>query len=97
MTTNTFKPCCVTGFMWDGAPEGREEVLDGLPTYVTGDNPDKAVLYVHDALGWRWKNARLLADCYAREVGAAFLSRRGDGLSAFERREDMRTSRMRGF
>jgi hypothetical protein len=70
MTTNTFKPCCVTGFQWDGTPEGREEVLNGLPTYVTGSNPERAVLYVHDALGWRWKNARLLADCYAREVGA---------------------------
>ena len=68
MTSQTFKPCCVTGFQWDGTPEGREETLNGLPTYVTGNNSEKAVLYVHDAVGWTWKNARLLADCYAREV-----------------------------
>ncbi|KAJ4349318.1 hypothetical protein N0V95_004686 [Ascochyta clinopodiicola] len=63
-----FKPCCLTSFQWGGTPSGREEKLAGLPTYVTGDNRDKAVLYVHDALGWQFGNARLLADHYAREA-----------------------------
>ncbi|KAF2626716.1 dienelactone hydrolase family protein [Macroventuria anomochaeta] len=67
-STNTFKPCCLTSFQWDGTPEGREEKLAGLPTYVTGDNPKAAVLYVHDALGWQFGNARLLADHYATEA-----------------------------
>lgn len=68
---DAFKPCCLTAFQWDGTPEGREGVLNGLPAYVAGSNPDAAVLYVHDALGWQFKNARLLADCYAREVCSA--------------------------
>lgn len=66
---HTFHPCCLTSFQWGGEAEGREEQLTGLPTYVTGDNKERAVLYVHDALGWGFKNARLLADHYAREVG----------------------------
>jgi hypothetical protein len=45
-----------------------------LPTYVAGNNPEKAVLYVHDALGWQFKNARLLADHYAKEVRLSRLS-----------------------
>ncbi|KAF9691295.1 hypothetical protein EKO04_010645 [Ascochyta lentis] len=66
--STTFKPCCLTSFQWDGTPAGREEKLAGLPTYVTGNNPHKAVLYIHDALGWRFRTARLLADSYAREA-----------------------------
>ncbi|KAJ4993465.1 dienelactone hydrolase family protein [Stagonosporopsis vannaccii] len=65
---NTFKPCCVTSFEWDGTPQGREEEIAGLKTYVTGENKEKAVLYVHDALGWGFRNARVLADHYAREA-----------------------------
>lgn len=66
---NTFAPCCLTSFEWDGKPSGREEEVAGLPTYVTGENKERAVLYVHDALGWGFRNARVLADHYAREVG----------------------------
>ncbi|KAJ4373630.1 hypothetical protein N0V86_007773 [Didymella sp. IMI 355093] len=32
--TAAFEPCCLTAFPWDGTPEGREEVLSGLPTYA---------------------------------------------------------------
>ncbi|UPX19710.1 uncharacterized protein EKO05_0009964 [Ascochyta rabiei] len=70
-STTTFRSCCLTSFQWGGLPSGREEKVAGLPAYVTGDNSDKAVLYVHDALGWRFGNARLLADHYAREDGNA--------------------------
>lgn len=73
-STSMFKPCCLTSFQWDGTPSGREERLAGSPTYVTGDNPKAAVLYVHDALGWQFVNARLLADHYAKEVRNSFLS-----------------------
>lgn len=67
-TTGTFKPCCLTSFQWDGKPSGREDKLAGLPTYITGNNSSAAVLYIHDALGWKFSNARLLADHYAQEV-----------------------------
>jgi|SRR5690242_537417 len=70
-----FAPCCLTSFEWDGKPLGREKEVAGLPTYVTGDNKEKAVLYVHDALGWEFKNARVLADHYAREVDCSQLLR----------------------
>lgn len=68
----SFAPCCLTSFQWNGTPEGREETLGNLQTYVTGSNPHAAVLYVHDALGWQFRNARLLADHYAREVRCPF-------------------------
>jgi hypothetical protein len=63
-----FQSCCLTSFPWSGTPSGREEKLAGLPTYITGDSTSAAVLFVHDALGWQFGNARLLADCYAKEV-----------------------------
>ncbi|PGH14274.1 hypothetical protein AJ79_03093, partial [Helicocarpus griseus UAMH5409] len=44
--------------------------LGRLDAYITGDDPDVAVLIVHDLLGWETPNLRLLADHYAREVGA---------------------------
>lgn len=36
--------------------------------YITGSNINAAVLYVHDALGWKFDNARLLADHFAKEA-----------------------------
>jgi dienelactone hydrolase len=64
-----FSECCLTGFEWDGTPTGKESKLADIDTYVAGDNPNNALLYIHDALGWKWRNARLLADHYAREAG----------------------------
>lgn len=63
----TFSSCCLQSFDWEGTPTGHESTLADLPTYVTGSNPDAAVLYIHDALGWQFKNARLLADHLAKE------------------------------
>jgi dienelactone hydrolase len=60
--------CCVTGFEWEGTPVGRIDKLAQNDTYITGDNPDIAVLLVHDLLGWSFPNVRLLADNYAREA-----------------------------
>ncbi|KAF1990708.1 dienelactone hydrolase [Aulographum hederae CBS 113979] len=63
--------CCLSGFEWDGQPTGRFEKLNQLDVYVAGDsNPDKAIMIVHDLLGWSFPNVRLLADHYARETGA---------------------------
>jgi dienelactone hydrolase len=55
--TSTFSTCCLKHFSWDGTP-----------TYITGTNTNAAVLYIHDALGWRFDNARLLADHFAKEA-----------------------------
>lgn len=61
--------CCVRGFKWKGQPTGRVGKLGNNDAYITGNNPDAAVLYVHDLLGWTFPNARLLADHFAEEAG----------------------------
>ncbi|KAF2170326.1 hypothetical protein M409DRAFT_64109 [Zasmidium cellare ATCC 36951] len=68
----TAQKCCLSGFEWSGEPQG--EVIP-FPTtsnqaYKTGSSSDVAILFVHDLVGWKYRNARLLADHYAREVGA---------------------------
>ncbi|TVY92993.1 Hydrolase [Lachnellula willkommii] len=63
-------PCCLRGFEWEGTPIGRIDKLAGNDTYIAGGNPDIAILLIHDLLGWKFTNTRLLADHYAREVGA---------------------------
>ncbi|KAL2823272.1 Alpha/Beta hydrolase protein [Aspergillus cavernicola] len=62
--------CCLKTFSWDGTPAGRIGKLDQNSTYITGDNPNLAILIVHDLLGWSFPNVRLLADHYAREANA---------------------------
>ncbi|KAK6088653.1 dienelactone hydrolase family protein [Seiridium cupressi] len=61
--------CCVTGFTWDGTPTGRTSKIAQNDAYVTGDNPDAAVLFISDLFGWTFNNIRLLADHYAKEAG----------------------------
>jgi dienelactone hydrolase len=63
-----FEPCCLKSFNWTGTPSGHEAKLSKNPTYITGSNPDAAVLFVHDGLGWTFGNNRLLADHFAKEV-----------------------------
>ena len=62
--------CCLKSFAWEGTPTGTTSKLGTNDTYVTGTNPDRAILLVHDALGWSFPNARLLADHYAAEADA---------------------------
>ena len=62
--------CCRTAFHWDGTPEGKEDKLGNNQAYISGNNPDRAILVCSDALGWRLNNTRLLVDHYAKEVGA---------------------------
>ncbi|KAJ4523207.1 hypothetical protein HRR78_000701 [Exophiala dermatitidis] len=59
-----------TGFKWEGTPDGKETKIAGLNAYVTGSNPDAGVLVIADLFGWKFRNARLLADHYAREANA---------------------------
>lgn len=62
--------CCLKGFQWEGTPSGTEGKLAGNDAYIAGSNKDVAILFIHDLLGWRYPNNRLLADHYAREVNA---------------------------
>ncbi|KAJ9606322.1 hypothetical protein H2200_009283 [Cladophialophora chaetospira] len=62
--------CCLKSFAWNGTPTGTTTNLGSNSTYITGTNPDRAVLLIHDALGWTFPNARLLADHYAAEIDA---------------------------
>ena len=64
--------CCSKGFQWEGTPTGREIPFPTTSnqTYVTGDNDKAAVLLTHDLFGWKFINLRLLADHFAREIGA---------------------------
>lgn len=56
--------CCVNGFQWEGKPEGRVEPFptSSNQTYVSGSNPDVAVMLISDLFGWEFSNLRLLAD-----------------------------------
>ena len=63
--------CCLEGFQWDGVPAGVNTTLGANNAYVTGPADSKAaILVIHDLFGWTFPNIRLLADYYAREVGA---------------------------
>ncbi|KAI1821869.1 putative hydrolase [Xylaria intraflava] len=64
----SFSDCCLKTFDWDGTPNGTETKLAGLNCYVTGENKNSAVLFIHDIFGWQYRNNRLLADHYAREA-----------------------------
>ncbi|PVH91899.1 dienelactone hydrolase family protein, partial [Periconia macrospinosa] len=57
----------------DGTPTGRDTMLGDLNAYTAPESDGKGVviLYIHDAFGWTFVNARLLCDAYAEEVGAA--------------------------
>lgn len=62
--------CCKAGFKWSGSPVGKESTIAGNKTYVTGDNKDVAIMIIHDVFGWTLPNLRLIADHFAKEVGA---------------------------
>ncbi|KAI0490598.1 putative hydrolase [Xylaria cf. heliscus] len=64
----SFGSCCLKTFTWGGTPVGKEVKLAGNDSYVTGDNKDAAVLFIHDLFGWKYNNIRVLADHYAREA-----------------------------
>lgn len=64
---------CFTGTLrGDVMPQGHEEVVHGLETYVAipelGTAPLGTVIIIPDAFGWKLRNMRVLADAYARNV-----------------------------
>jgi len=64
-------PKCFSGHKHDGETLGKEEKIHGLDTYVTeGINPKAILIYVPDAFGWKFNNARILADHYASRIPA---------------------------
>jgi hypothetical protein len=62
--------CCLQGFQWNGTPTGKESTLADNKAYVTGSNPDVAIMVIPDLFGWTFVNERLLSDHYAKEVDA---------------------------
>jgi hypothetical protein len=62
--------CCLQGFKWDGTPNGKESTLANNKAYVTGSNPDVAIMVIADLFGWTFINERLLSDRYAKEADA---------------------------
>lgn len=67
MSENKIHPYCLRFFEWSGTPSGRISTLANNKCYIAGDNPDRAILYIHDLLSWNFKNARLLCDTFAKE------------------------------
>nr|POE63502.1 protein aim2 [Quercus suber] len=69
MSTNVgMSSCCLSGTIANGTPKGREETINGLPTYVAepeGGSTGKTVIFIVDIFGWKLPNVRLLADHYA--------------------------------
>ena len=71
MAQQSIHACCLQGFQWDGTTVGEETTIGANRTYVTGPvESEAAILVIHDILGWTFPNSRLLADFYAKEVGA---------------------------
>ena len=62
--------CCKQGFMWGGTPQGKETKVAGQDTYVVGEKSDTAIFIIHDIFSWKLNNTRLIADHFAKEIGA---------------------------
>jgi hypothetical protein len=61
--------CCLSGAVHEGSPQGREDTIGGLPTYIaepSDKSTAKTVVFIVDIFGWKFKNVRLLADQYAK-------------------------------
>lgn len=64
------KSCCVSGHLHEGTPEGSQQTLHGLPTYViepkngAGAKTGTTVVFLTDIFGFKLTNTRLLADEY---------------------------------
>ncbi|KAJ2984479.1 hypothetical protein HDV02_001088, partial [Globomyces sp. JEL0801] len=69
---NPICPCKET-FKWEGNPSGQSSSFAGFDAYITDKSlvkrTDAVILYIHDTLGWKFGNGRLLADAYAFETG----------------------------
>ena len=69
--------CCAKGSLHTGTPTGRTTTLHGLGCYIA-DAPNEQqskgiIVIISDAFGWELPNNRILADQYAKRVGAQVL------------------------
>lgn len=67
--TNYPRNCCAEGFKHTGTPAGKLIDIDGVETYVTGDESlasTKTIFFLSDVLGHKFENGQLLADEYAK-------------------------------
>ncbi|KAL8760767.1 MAG: hypothetical protein Q9203_007783, partial [Teloschistes exilis] len=64
--------CCISGFAWDAEPQGKENKLGSIDAYITDtpENKDIAIMIIADIFGWTFNNTRVLADHFAKDVGA---------------------------
>ncbi|KAH9827243.1 Dienelactone hydrolase family, partial [Teratosphaeria destructans] len=77
MSTNVgLGSCCMSGHLATGTPQGREETIAGLPTYIaepSTNDPSKTVVFLTDIFGYKLPNIRLLADEYAAQGFTAYI------------------------
>ncbi|RYP06948.1 hypothetical protein DL764_002835 [Monosporascus ibericus] len=59
---------CIKGTIHEGLPQGKEELIHGLNTYVIGNrtNPRGIIVMYSDIFGLPLPNNRLIADAYAK-------------------------------
>ncbi|KAJ9496327.1 hypothetical protein H2202_008285 [Exophiala xenobiotica] len=59
---------CIKGTIHKGQPQGKEEVIHGLNTYVIGNrtNPRGIIVIYSDIFGLPLPNNKLIADAYAK-------------------------------
>ncbi|KIX03868.1 uncharacterized protein Z518_07421 [Rhinocladiella mackenziei CBS 650.93] len=59
---------CIKGTIHEGTPQGKEEIIHGLNTYVIGNrvNPRTIIVIYSDIFGLPLPNNRLIADAYAK-------------------------------
>jgi len=51
-------PCCISGHLHEGSPEGTEAEIAGFKTYIAAPadgSKDYALLYIHDIFGYELK------------------------------------------
>ena len=70
MSTQTgIGACCLSGSIHSGHPQGREDTIGGLPSYIaepSDKSTARTVIFLVDIFGWKFPNVRLLADNYAK-------------------------------
>ncbi|KAB8349884.1 hypothetical protein FH972_023897 [Carpinus fangiana] len=59
---------CIKGTVHEGQPQGKEETIHGLNTYVIGNrtNPRGIIVLYSDIFGLALPNNKLIADAYAK-------------------------------
>lgn len=65
---------CISGSLHEGTPEGREETMYGLPTYISEPPSEEdrkgVIVFIPDAFGWKFNNNRILADKFAKKTNS---------------------------